>query len=244
LVLLAFTGVFVLKKDRKKGDAEQVNTNRSNDDWNGQPPPNQFQRPGRDPNPPRQPDVPDEPNFPLQPAVPVLKPGVRETQPAGGAFANIDYREYREDGALLIGFEVGFGKVFNTVIIAYLRPIWRTANGEVYGTAYGKSQTPTIVLKARDGYAVGGIVIAGGGAMEGFALTYMRIGGKHLDKNDAYTSEWYGEPTRKPQADQMFAGDGSFVIGLHGKQFNDKGGNNYDDGGAIATIGFYLWVKD
>jgi hypothetical protein len=231
LLVLFVVTAFYAARSKKKPAADQVNTVRPNDDWNGGPQPG-----GAFP-----PVVPG----PAQPQVPVLKPGIRQTQPAGGAFANLDYREYRDDGALLVGFEVGFGKVFNTTIIAYLRPIWRTNNGgEECGTAYGKSQTETIVLKARDGYAVGGIVIAGGGALEGFALTFMRIGDKHLDKNDAYTSDWYGDHTRRPRDDQMAAGDGSFVVGFYGKRFNDKRGDNYDDGGAVATIGFYLWVKE
>jgi hypothetical protein len=72
----------------------------------------------------------------------------------------------------------------------------------------------------------------------------MRIGEKHLVVDDAYTSDWYGEPSRKPDANGMKAGDGSFVVGLYGKRFEDKRGNNFDDGGAICTIGFYLWVKE
>jgi hypothetical protein len=236
----------VIKVRRMKNTVEQPAMAQKQDgNPRGESPPgdfprNRFSQPN---NPTPMPTPAPAPVVPVVPAVPVLKPGVRETQPHGGAFANNDYRDYREDGALLTGFEVGFGKVFNTVIIAYLRPIWLTSNGEIFGTAYGKSQTPTITVKAKAGYAVGGIVIAGGGALEGFALTFMRIGGKHLDKSDAYTSDWYGEPTRRPRPEQMAAGDGSFVIGLHGKQFNDKGGNNFDDGGSIATIGFYLWVK-
>lgn len=193
------------------------------------------------------PPIQPRPQFPPSQSTPEpigLKPGVRETTPTGGAFANNDYREYRPEGSILTGFEVGYGKVFNTTIIAYLRPIWLTAKGEQYGIAYGKSQTPTVVVRAKNGYAVGGIVIAGGGALEGFALTFMRIGEKHLVADDAYTSEWYGEPTRKPRPEGMKAGDGSFVVGLFGKRFNDKRGNNYDDGGAIATIGFVLWVKE
>lgn len=197
-------------------------------------------------NPPAnpQPGPTFSPPPPAQPDPKVLKPGVRETRPEGGAFASNDYREYHTERAILTGFEVGYGKVFNTTIIAYLRPIWLTANGEQYGVAYGKSQTQTAIVKARSGYAVGGIVIAGGGALEGFALTYMRIGDKHLVAEDAYTSDWYGEPTRKPSPENMKAGDGSYVVGIFGKRFNDKRGNNFDDGGAIATIGFVLWVRE
>ena len=248
LVTVTMCAILIGRKDRNKPDAEQAGTNGPADG-------HRFPRPAPEPppTPPPAPPIvlppPDWPPVepvpvPVPPAAPALKPGLRETTPAGGAFATNDYREYRPDGAILTGFEVGFGKVFNTVIIAYLRPIWLTARGEEYGTAYGRSQTPTVIVKARDGYAVGGVVIAGGGALEGFALTFMKRGAKHLDPKDAYTSEWYGEPTRRPQPGNMRAGDGEFVVGLFGKRFNDKRGNNYDDGGAIATIGFVLWVKE
>jgi hypothetical protein len=92
-----------------------------------------------------------------------------ETKPEGGFFAKTDYREYRQDGAILVGFDVGFGKVFNTDIIAYLRPIWLTASGEQYGTAYGRTQGPVTTVKAQSGYAVGGIVIAGAVRWKGSA---------------------------------------------------------------------------
>ena len=177
-------------------------------------------------------------------AAPTLTPGLRETPPAGGFLATTDYREQREDGAILVGFDVGFGKVFNTEIIAYLRPIWLTASGEEYGTAYGRTQGPITTVKAQSGYAVGGIVIAGGGALEGFCLTFMRIGTRSLIANDAYTSDWHGERTRRPRLEAMRSGDGGFVIGFYGKRFDDKGGKNFDDGGAIATIGVILWVKE
>ncbi|HEV3387000.1 MAG TPA: hypothetical protein VG097_19435 [Gemmata sp.] len=175
---------------------------------------------------------------------PTLTPGLRETKPTGGFMAQNNYREYRPDGAILVGFDVGFGKVFNTDIIAYLRPIWLTASGEEYGTAYGRTQGPITTVKARSGYAVGGIVIAGGGALEGFCLTFMRIGTKSLIANDAYASDWFGERTRRPQPEAMQSGDGGFAVGFHGKRFNDRGGRNFDDGGAIATIGLVLLVKE
>jgi hypothetical protein len=247
LVLAAVTvcGVIIVRKDRKKPDAEQASTNRLTDPQPAEPLPRPApERTHPLPPIPFLPPVTPTPAPPESPAVRAPRPGLRETTPEGGAFARNDYREYRSEGSILTGFEVGYGKVFNTVIIAYLRPIWLTAKGEVYGTAYGRSQTPTVIVKARDGYAVGGIVIAGGGALEGFALTFMRIGSKHLLADDAYTSDWYGEPTRRPRPEAMKAGDGAAVVGLFGKRFDDRRGNNYDDGGAIATIGFVTWVKE
>jgi len=71
----------------------------------------------------------------------------------------------------------------------------------------------------------------------------MRIGAKHLDPTDAYTSEWYGNPGHRPSGDRR-RGDGAFVIGIHGKRFEDKGGKNFDNAGGIGSIGLTLWVKE
>jgi hypothetical protein len=38
----------------------------------------------------------------------------------------------------------------------------------------------------------------------------------------------------------MRVGDGSPVVGIYGLRFQDKGGNDYDNGGAICTIGLVL----
>lgn len=191
-----------------------------------------------------QPFNPGPQNDPFpKPEPKVLTPGVRKTEPTGGIFANIDYSEYRDDGAILIGFEIGLGKVPDTAVVTYLRPIWLTPTGERLGTAYGRTATGTTTVKARDGYAVGGIWIKGGGAIEGLCLTFMRRGEKHLLADDAYLSAWYGEQTRKPPGD-LRTGDGGFVIGIHGKRFEDKGGVEFHDCGGIGTIGFDLWVRE
>lgn len=206
------------------------------------PAPNPFPHvnplpPNPAPNP--QPHAPAPPT----PPEPKLPPNVRQTRAEGGAFAANPYSEYREDGALLVGFDIGLGKVFDTDIISYLRPIWLTADGEKYGTAYGQTEGPITTVRARGGYAIGGVVVAGGGALEGIAFTFMKRGAKKLDASDVYVSDWYGEQRRKPAPEAMQNGDGTFVIGIHGKRFDDRGGKNFDDGGSIATIGSYLWDK-
>src|SRR5690606_32458395 len=151
-------------------------------------------------NPPvnHPPHDPGPQNPPALPQPEALEPGVTHTNPEGGTFANIDYREYREDGAILIGFhvglpkvpdtavvtyshpdggivasldsreyggdgavrigfEVGLGKVPDTAVGTYLRRIWLTAKGEQFGTAYGRTKNPISTVKARDGYAIGGV---------------------------------------------------------------------------------------
>jgi hypothetical protein len=191
-----------------------------------------------------QPHNPFPQNPPQNPQPKVLKPGVTNAEPEGGFFADIDYREYREDGAILIGFEVGLGAVPDTAVVTYLRPIWLTAKGEQFGTAYGRTKNPIATVKARDGYAIGGIRIKGGGAIEGLCFTFMRRGEKHLIADDFYISDWYGEQTRKLPENDLRRGDGGFVIGIHGKRFEDKGGTEFNDSGCIGTIGLTTWVRE
>jgi len=162
------------------------------------------------------------------------------TKDLGGFIPKVEYSEYWNDGSMVIGFEVGLGRTFNTDIIVYLRPIRLTPTGEQLGTAYGKKPANVTVVKAKDGYALGGITVAGGGALEGIVFTFMRRTGKVLDPNDWYTSEWFGEQSRRPNPGDMRAGDGSPVVGIHGKRSADKGGDKFDDSGAIGTIGLVI----
>ena len=173
-----------------------------------------------------------------------LPPGITETQPIGGSFAIHPYREYRDDGGILVGFEIGLGAVPDTAVVNYMRPIWLTPRGERFGTAYGRTANPIRTVKARDGYAIGGIVMKSGGAIEGLCFTFMRRGDRHLEADDFYVSDWYGEPTRKPPPEDLRSGGGGFVIGLFGKRYDDKGGTKFEESGCIGTIGLVQWVKE
>ncbi len=232
-------GVVILKaKRRAANDPNRISRNDDSGGGNFTPNPQPF-----NPNPqPNNPNPQPQPPQPPEPKTP--KAGLRQSRPEGGAFGGNDYREYREDGAVLVGFELGLGKAGETDVISYLRPIWLTSTGEKFGTAYGFTEKPVITVKARDGYVVGGAHIAGGGAMEGIALTFMKRGAKHLVVEDSYVSEWYGEQSRKPRAEDMKRGEGEFVIGIYGKRFDSKGGKQFDQSGAIANLGFFLWVRE
>lgn len=250
-IIGAFLVFFVvLVVVRKRADSDRTDAARQNppiDTGSRGPAPSDATRPApvvpdRKPVvtfPPVPPVVP-----PVRPAPPALRPGVTNVEPIGGFIASLDYREYRDDGAILVGFEVGLGKVPDTAVVTYLRPIWLTARGEQFGTAYGRTRGPVATAKARDGYAIGGVQVKGGGAIEGLCFTFMRRGAKHLIKDDSYVSDWYGEPTRKLPESVLRQGDGGFVIGIHGKRFADTGGFEYDDSGCIGTIGFTTWVRE
>jgi hypothetical protein len=233
-------GVVILKKQRRAARNE-AQFGRS-DDRGGDGGFNAPQNPRPNDPFPQNPQPGNPP--PQNPQPEALKPGVADTKAEGGIFANIPYREYREDGAILVGFEVGLGKVPDTAVVTYLRPIWLTATGEQFGTAYGRTKNPITTVKARDGYAIGGIRVHAGGAIEGICFTFMRRGEKHLLKDDYYISDWYGEQTRKPWEGDLRRGEGGFAIGIHGKRFEDKGGTEFNDSGCIGTIGLTTWVKE
>lgn len=225
---------FYLRQERRNRDNDQFDVDRGGGGFHN-PNPQPF-------NPGPQPHVPPQNQPPKPPP-----PGLTETEAVGG-FGSIDYREYRNDGAILIGFQIGLGAVTDTAVVSYLRPIWLTAKGEELGKAYGRTKNQIVTVKARDGYAIGGIRIKSGGAIEGLCFTFMRRGEKHLIKDDYYISDWYGEQTRMPPKEDLRRGngdkDGGFVIGIHGKRFDDKGGSEFHDSGSIGTIGLSLWVRE
>ncbi|MCE9562577.1 MAG: protein kinase [Planctomycetes bacterium] len=191
------------------------------------------------------PVTPTKPQWNWPGGPPSAKPDLpvewKETKALGGFFSNIDYKEYRADGSILIGFEVGQGKAGNTDVISYVRSIWQTPSGEQFGYAYGKRPQSLWSVKAKEGYALGGVVVAGGGALEGICFTFLKKkDAKTLDPNDWYVTDWLGEQSRKPSQKGMRAGDGSLVTGIHGRRFADKGGDNFDNAGGIGSIGLYI----
>jgi hypothetical protein len=76
-----------------------------------------------------------------------------------------------------------------------------------------------MVVKAKPGYAVGAIYARGGGGFDAFKPIFMRITDTGLDTDDKYEGPHIG---RKGGGDGTLGGDGSFIVGLHGK-VNDKG---------------------
>jgi hypothetical protein len=157
-----------------------------------------------------------------------IREGVRDhkykvTRVAGGAFAPIHFEDVPPEGAVLIGFEVGLGSfVGNADIIDYLRPIYLTAEGEKLGTAYGRPTARTFTVKAKPGYAVGGMTIHGGGLLDGFAITFMKLDKKGLTRDGAYQSAWIGGPGG---GEEVAGGDGSFVVGICGRKMDEREGH-------------------
>ena len=116
---------------------------------------------------------------------------------------------------MLIGFEVGFGKFVGKPVIHSLRPIYITPQGEVTGDQHGTFDNGQVVVKAKDGYAVGGTTVKAGLGIDGFAVIFMRNNGGRLDPADSYTSDWIGG--KGGGRETLLAGTGTPVVGVYGR---------------------------
>jgi hypothetical protein len=117
-------------------------------------------------------------------------------------------------GALLIGLY--YTTFDNRGLPNVLQPIFLTATGEVKGKVYGvpNAGERVQVVKARRGYAVGGMYIRAGATLDGFRLTFMKIMENGLDTTDKYDGPYIGG---LGGGDGTVGGDGNFIVGLHGR---------------------------
>jgi hypothetical protein len=139
----------------------------------------------------------------------------RKSPTLGGAFAQLPFEEVAPEGGVLIGFEVALTGSFEGSLVNYLQPIYLTAKGERHGPGYGLLTERTLTVKAKPGFAVGALSIRGGGLLDGFSVTFMKLGPTGLDRDGAYRSDWIGGTGGG--GPETVGGDGSFVIGIHGK---------------------------
>ena len=125
------------------------------------------------------------------------------------------YEEVPKEGALLIGFEVTYGKIGDNPTIMTVCPIFLTSAGRVLGTTHGVPGEGLIRVEAKPGYAVGAVTIKAGGGVDGMSVTFMEIRAGGLDSNRAYESKWLGgmgggEKTK-------LGGSGAPVVGIFGR---------------------------
>jgi hypothetical protein len=85
------------------------------------------------------------------------------------------YEEVPPAGALLVGFEVTYGKFGPNPTIKTVRPLFRTASGRVVGTTHGVPSNEVVRVEARSGYAVGAVTIKAGLGVDGMSVTFMEI---------------------------------------------------------------------
>jgi hypothetical protein len=98
------------------------------------------------------------------------------------------------------------------IAIRSIRGLYRSGvAGEVRGHPNGKVKD----VLAKDGYAVGGIVVRAGDRVDGFKVVFMRLRGNALDTQDWYESPWLGGPGG--DAPMPLACNGRLVVGLLGR---------------------------
>ncbi|HEV3262058.1 MAG TPA: hypothetical protein VG013_34725 [Gemmataceae bacterium] len=124
------------------------------------------------------------------------------------------YEEVPKGGALLIGFDVTYGKFGNSSTVTTVRPIFLTRVGRVMGTTHGVPGEGVIRVEAKPGYAVGGVTIKAGLGVDGMSVTFMEIREGGLNPKRAYESEWLGGMGGGPKT--TVAGDGAPVVGIFG----------------------------
>jgi hypothetical protein len=172
----------------------------------------------------------------------------RKSRMLGFSVIKRSFKETPAEGAILIGFDLGLGKSLKQREVIYaLRPIYLTAEGETTSRDYGlfdgddnypskkKARrggvTRTVQVKARSGYAVGGISLRTGVNIHSLSVTFMRIRGRRLDPRDSYTSGEVGTWTWGRVS--SVKGSGAPVVGVFGNR----------DGKRVLALGLiYLRV--
>jgi hypothetical protein len=119
--------------------------------------------------------------------------------------------------------------------VCYLQPIFLTAQGEKVGTGYGAaSALPVQCLKAKAGYAVGGIKMRAGAAIDQVQLVYVKVDGEKLNLADQYLSPSVGGDGGGPM--EVFS-KGVLVIGVHGTRADGPG---FSGPGSATSLGLLL----
>lgn len=126
------------------------------------------------------------------------------------------FSDQAPDGGLLIGLEVGTTPGFGSQIVQTVRPIFRTTGGkELLGDQHGSEPKMLVTAKAKEGYAVGGIIVKAGLYIDGLSVVFMRVNDGKLDESDSYESEWFGGSGGGAKKKLGFGG--TPVIGIIGK---------------------------
>jgi hypothetical protein len=128
------------------------------------------------------------------------------------------YQDCPVDGGLLIGFQVGLGRLVDA-----LRPIYLTKDGEKMGEWIGKPPVKPITIKAKEGYVVGGINLKAGALIDGLSVNFMKLDKGRLQVTDNYTSDWIGgQGGNRTDID----GKGAFFVGICGRLTREGGPNS------------------
>jgi hypothetical protein len=128
-----------------------------------------------------------------------------------------EFRDLGPRGSILIGFHVGLTKdpaSPNVDVVTGLRPIFLGPDGPMEGPTHGRVPSGSVQVIAKEGFAVGAMVVKANDAKHGFKLVIMKIDGDKLDPSEAYESNWIGGPAEAPW--RQLAGKGGRIVGVFG----------------------------
>lgn len=104
-------------------------------------------------------------------------------------------------------------------ILRSIQPLY-LANGEIReGPVHGRRNGRPAEVRAKPGYAVGGLLVRSGHRVDGFALVFLRIDGDRLDPADSYIGPWSGG--RGGGAERLLGGSGLLIAGICGREGAD-----------------------
>ncbi len=131
----------------------------------------------------------------------------RDTSKAGDGWTDLP-----KTGSLLVGFEYVNGTWKNAPMVKALLPIFLTLAGIVSGKARGGADTKFKTIKAKEGYAVSGLIVSPGAErLGGFQVIFAKIGS---EKPETYKSEWIAGELKEGAV--TLGGDGKLGVGVFG----------------------------
>ncbi len=138
------------------------------------------------------------------------KPALKQTARIGGKGGK--YFEEGNAAARLIGLSVTTRNFAGHDVIGSVQAIYQNGRNKVTGEIHGNPNGKPVVLVAKPGFAVGGIIAIGGDRLDGFQIVFMRSKGNKLDPTQVYQSDWVGGG----RAGTRLGCDGNPVVGIFG----------------------------
>ncbi len=124
------------------------------------------------------------------------------------------WQDVVQEGGYVVGFDAGKGGWFQFSVLGGFKPIFATARGNRDGERRGKAGGNRVL--AKDGYAVGGLMVRSGEVVNAAQVIFMRINpdGTTLNPQDFYVTDWLGgEGGGKPKEINT---RGHLVVGVTG----------------------------
>jgi hypothetical protein len=141
---------------------------------------------------------------------------VEDVSNMGDRAAWAGFRDVASDGDVLVGLDVGLARVGNADIPFAVRPVFRHGQREWAGRTAGaltaRDVRREVRVMAKPGYAVGGMWVRSGAALDRICLVFFRIRDGGLDPTDSETSSWIG--TSDGGNDHYIDGRGQPIVGL------------------------------